>query len=243
MTAVTDPWEYALCTVDEARGFCGLAGSGHDDKLQTAINEASRMIEAEYGGPVHSRGTIVAPLVEYFQAGNRYFNGVLSDLVVNDWPLHSVSAVYEGGTGATGTGTLLVANTDYRVITVSLDPVPFRVIRRLSGGLPVAWPQISSTASYRHVEVRYLAGYKRAEITDAVNDVPLFPDGILRVLRELVQWIYRQRDKKETGLSSVSDALGNRSFSGPAYITDQMRATLRAAGAMVGQRYSCGERD
>lgn len=240
MAAVTDPWAYALFTIDEARNFVGLGGSGHDEKLQVAINEASRMIEAEWGGPIISRGTQASPLIEYFEKGNRQFGGsgsyatVWSDIVVNDWPLVSVSAIYEAG-------TLKTASTDYRVTLLSQDP-PFRVIRRLSSGLPVAWPQTYSTSTYRHIEVRYLAGYRRAD--DSTNTtLPILPDNISRVGRELVAWIYSQRAGKQVGLASVSDALGNRSFSGPAYITDQMRATLRAAGAQVGPRYCTGERD
>ena len=58
------------------------------------------------------------------------------------------------------------------------------------------------------------------------------PPAILGVHDELLEWMFRQRDKKERGLTVTSDAMGNRTFSGPAMVTKGMLATLAAAGAM-----------
>lgn len=216
-------WDYAIFSTDEARRFLGVGGSAQDDKIDDCINEASYMIEDAWGRQLVSRGT----LTEYHPRDSSITLGC--DLYTNEYPLVSVSAVYEAG-------TLLTVNTDYRVI---LSPVG--LIRRLSSGFPVSWPQTTSTSTYRHVEVRYVAGYR--PWTNTPTTTPVLPEGVKRVGRELVAWIYRQRDKREVGLSSVSDDLGNRTFSGPAYVTPGMLATLRAAGACFGPRLMSGERD
>lgn len=189
----------ALFTTDEAKRFLGVSGAAQDDKIEDCVNEASDLVEDAWGRVLVSPykkvdGSWTTYFTEYHPTPEACING--SDLYPNEYPLVEAVAVYEAG-------TLLVANTDYLVIKH-----PVSLLRRISSGLPVSWPQNTSTSTYRQIELRYIAGYRRHDDTDTT--VPTLPEGVKRVGRELVAWIWRQRDKREVGLSSISDSLGNQ---------------------------------
>lgn len=224
-------WTYALVTLDRAKRALLVSGDQQDNLLEECITEASGMVEDAWGRQIVTRGT----LTEFHP---RYGLGLGTDLYTNEYPIHSVTAIYEGGSGVSGTGTLLTVNTDYLLIKH-----PANVVRRIVSGLPVCWPYNPSSTSYRHVEIQYQAGYRKHDASTAAElALPEVPQPVVRVCLELTAWIYKQRTGHEVGMQTVSDGLGNRTFSGPAYVMPAMRKALVENGACLGPRLLTGER-
>lgn len=218
---------YALRTVAATKNALGtIAGSAIDALIEECVNQASEMVERAWGRHIVSRGA----LTEYHAKDpGRY--PLDHQLYLNEWPVVSVTSVHEDPNRAYGASTLLTVTTDYVVSK------PAGKLLRVSNAVPIYWSN-----SWRAQKVIYVAGYEDTAGSPAAA-APV-PYSILRVFDELVGWMIQQRQAKELGLQSRSDAMGNRSFSGPAYITPGMQAALDAAGAMPASRRGVtGERD
>src|SRR5574341_1623648 len=244
---------YALRTVAAQKTLWTLAGNGQDPLIEQCINDASAMVERAWGRDIVSRGALtefypkdtgsavfVSPAAILMTDPMLRFSGqgsgglAAANLYLNEWPIVSVTSVNEDSARVYGSGSLLVADTDYVIQKQSGKLV------RVSGATPKPW-----LWSWRAIKVVYIAGYQNMSGTIVGAD-PV-PFEILRVFDELVTWIYRQRGgfggSREAGLVSMTDAMGNRTFTGPAYITSAMQGALDAAGALrpsLAQR--CGER-
>lgn len=244
-------WAYALRTVADVKATAWVsAGAGADALIEACVNEASEMVEKAWGRHIVSRGPLTEdhPGMLLGGASAGLYSPPISgppipvgygaltpslgpELYLNEWPIVSVTTVHEDPSRVYGAGALLAAGTDYLVSK------PTGKLVRLSGGMPRAW-----ASSWRAVRVVYLGGYQNT--AGSVSGADPVPPVVLRVFDELVGWMIRQRTAKEVGLSSVSDALGNRTFQGPAYITPQMQKALLEAGATPGAILGrTGERD
>lgn len=242
-------WAYALRTVAQVKATAWpLGATGSDSIVEDCINEASEVVEKAWGRHIVSRGSLTEyhPRIDTTGPGSLYVPEISGpyfpvsgtplplsigpELYLNEYPIVSVTTVHEDSARAYGADTLLTANTDYVVSK------PTGKLVRVAGAAPSAW-----ISSWRAVKVVYVAGYQNT--AGNISGADAVPPTILRVFDELVGWMIRQRISKEVGLQSVSDALGNRSFSGPAYITPQMEALLMRSGACVNMRMRTGERD
>ena len=133
-------------------------------------------------------------------------SGGQSEVRPEQWPVRSVVQVHESYDRVFDATTLLVVTTDYELRNQGTIR---RAIARLDGGLDSTW-----TAGHRVVQARLSAGYKGpAEV----------PQKIRGVCCELAAWLFT---RKEYGLTSTSDGLGSRSFSGPPMLTAGMKAEL-----------------
>lgn len=236
-------WAYALRTVANVKTLAWpSAGSNVDSLIEACTNEASQMVEKAWGRDIVSRGALTEyhPRLDpsgrtaglYVPPISGPSLGVTSgplclplgpECFLNEHPIVSVTSVKENG-------VLLVVDTDYKVSK------PTGKVIRLSGGTPRAW-----LSTWRANEFVYTGGYKdTAGNPSAAEDVP---PAILRVFDELVGWMIRQRASKEVGLTVATDAIGTRTYSGPAYITDRMQEALNEAGASPGSLVRTGERD
>lgn len=245
-------WAYALRTVAQVKAMAWPVGaSGADTIIEDCINEASAIVERAWGRHIVSRGSLTEyhPGLEYVGAGGGVYVPPISgpiypvsgtplcpsigpELYLNERPIVSVTTVHEDAARSYGASTLLVVDTDY----VVSKPAGKLVRIAGTGSSPSAW-----ASSWRAVKVVYVGGYQNTAGT--ITNAEAVPPEVLRVFDELVGWMIRQRAAKEVGLTSISDAVGNRSFSGPAYITPQMRATLLEAGASLSLQSRTGERD
>ena len=220
-------WAYALSTVANAKAAFGINDDRRDGVIEAAINEASQLTEQAWGRHIVTRGE----LTEYHTYECLYRNGPsnIGTLYLNEWPIVSVTNVWEDS--ARVYTTPLVVNTDY------LISKPAGKLMRLSGSLPIEWQ-----TGWRAIKVVYHGGYKNAEALPAGAEN--IPPAIMRVFFELTRWILNQRANNEVGLTQVQDSFGNRTFSGPAYITRSMQNALYAAGAVANTLAGrTGERD
>jgi hypothetical protein len=240
-------WAYAFQTVAGLKTSLGITGTNLDAIIEDVINEASQMVEAAWGRDVVSRGAVTEyyprdtslyyqPLAlpsPYAYDPNAVTTRARAEIYLNEWPVVSVTSVNEDPAGAYAAGSLLVAGTDYNVSKPS-----GKLIRLAGPALPKSW-----LWSYRAVKVVYTAGYQ-----NTAGNVPGTPDAVpfalMRVFHELAAWMIRQRKPGgDVGMQSVSDATGSRTFSGPAYVTTGMQASLSAAGARSRLEVRAGERD
>lgn len=238
-------WAYAFQTVTGLKTSLGITGTALDAIIEDCINEASQMVEASWGRDVVSRGSITEfhprDTTAYYQA-NVYPASFLSDpaavpsrmrseIYLNEWPIVSVTSVNEDSVRTYGAGSLLVADTDY------LLSKPAGKIIRLSGGQARSW-----IWTWRAVKVVYIAGFQ--DTGGTVSGATAIPFPLMRVFHELAKWLIEQRKPGgAVGMQSVSDATGNRTFSGPAYVTPGMEDALGAAGARSRLEVKTGERD
>lgn len=217
-------WPYALASVSTVKAALGIQDSKRDAVIENAINEASQLVEQAWGRHVVSRGE----LTEY----HTYACPPLANsgsLYLNEWPIVSVTNVYEDPNRAFATA--LVVNTDYIVSK------PAGKLLRVSSATPMHWQ-----TGWRAIKVVYLGGYQNTNGT--ITSAEAVPPTILRVFYEMARWIINQRTANEVGLTQVQDSFGNRTFSGPAYITPGMQAALYAAGAVASTLAGrTGERD
>jgi hypothetical protein len=245
-------WAYALRTVAATKAGLVITGSAIDSLIEDCVNQASQIVEDAWGRHIVSRGS----LTEYhpketsalalqatvgrvfaYDLGGPFLgppSSARTTIYMNEFPIVSVASVNEDTSRVYGAGSLLTVNTDYIVSN------PTGKLVRVMGSLPASW-----SWSWRAVKVAYIAGYQNT--SGSISGADAVPYAILRVFDELVAWMIDQRapgPKRQVGMNSVSDGLGNRSFSGPAYITPGMQAALDSAGALpVSVRSVTGERD
>lgn len=232
-------WAYALRTVAQVKSALALQGNGIDPLIEECVNEASELVEAAWGRHIVSRGSLteyhprdpVSLVTEPGCTPCYPTSRPRAAFFVNEWPIVSVTSVHEDAARAYGAATQLVENTDFIVTK------PSGKLTRVSGASPRSW-----LWSWRAIKVVYIGGYK--DTAGTVSSAEAVPPRVLRVFDELVAWMIRQRSKGEVGLQSISNEAGSRSFSGPAYVTDIMRAALAEAGAVPATLAGrTGERD
>jgi len=217
-------WAYALSTVEQAKKALVLKDDRHDAVIEACVNEASQMVEDQWGRHIVSRGS----LTEYHP---RNGGGLGAAIYVNEWPIISVTTIHEDSNRAYDATTLLTVDTDYIISK------PIGEIVRVSSSLPLGWE-----AGWRAIKIVYLGGYQ--DVGGTISGAAALPHAVKRVFFELVAWMVRQRTGGEVGMTQVQDGFGNRTFSGPAYITPAMAAALSAAGALAPSLAGrTGERD
>ena len=125
-------------------------------------------------------------------------------LYVREWPLITVTEVAEdiGREYATA----LVVDTDYMV------KLPGGKIIRLSGSSPTTWQ-----TGFEAVRVIYTAGYA---------DTAAVPTPIKDVVNKHFALTYREIERKQQGMTGMSDDLGNFSRIGAAKLTADMKDQL-----------------
>lgn len=189
--------QYALATPEELKLFKGgELGSGVDPSYEAALNTASAIVENYLGRDIVTRGTIT----EYHT-----FKSYSQDLLLLEWPVISVTNVWEDV--ARAYGSALTVDTDYIVSK------PHAQLIRISGanGAPMSW-----AIGFRAVKVSYSAGY-------AVGDVPGH-------IKDVVLWIaahlFSESERKSWDVSSQSDGLGTVTRFTLSRLPDYMKAQL-----------------
>jgi hypothetical protein len=134
-----------------------------------------------------------------------------SEITPIEWPIQNVIEVNEDINRTFPTTTALTAVTQYEIREGSSAR---RRIARVSSSLDFGF-----YSGYRVVRVRYSAGYK----TQAT-----VPQKIKSVCLELAAWYFQHSDRRQYGLTSISDATGSRSFSGPPVMTSGLSGRLAA---------------
>lgn len=212
---------YALIATDELRSALGsgyTSSAGKDEGLAQTCNDASATIERHLDRFVIARGALVddvwtiSPITAYFSP--RRWNPALNSdergrLVFREWPLISVTSVYETSDRTYDSTTLLVADTDY---DVSAPPDSFAYVTRTadSGGSPTDW-----LCGRRTVRIIYKAGYQN---TAAV------PDDLKTVTKTLAAMMWRERDRGMPEIEQAAGVMGGR-FS-TAVLTPKMKEAL-----------------
>lgn len=232
-------WAYALRTVASVKSALAISGNGIDPLIEECVSEASELTEAAWGRHIVSRGSLteyhprdpVSLVVDPGYTLCAPTSRPRAAFFLNEWPIVSVTSIHEDVARAYGAPTQLVENTDFIISK------PSGKLTRVSGASPRSW-----LWSWRAIKVVYLGGYQNTAGT--ITSAEAVPPKVLRVFDELVAWMIRQRSKGEVGLQSISNETGSRSFTGPAYVTDIMRAALAEAGAVPNSLAGhTGERD
>lgn len=189
---------YALVSLDELKAYLGASGAASDAPLTNAINVATTMIERELDREIVTRGNIVEyHSLSWSGAYNYYAGGpYLTELYTGQWPLISVTSVYESRSQPPiYDGTTLLAPTGYELVS------PRGVIRRLVGFGPGGW-----APGNRGIQITYAAGYRALDgLPTAAAPVP---DDIRQVCMFVAASIAQESERKNWGISSMSDALG-----------------------------------
>jgi len=191
------PSAYAMCSLDDFKAYLGASGAASDANLTNAINVATTLIERELDREIVTRGDLTEFHSPRWAAGafDPYsFGGSwsrVSELYTSQWPIISVTSVHESAAPPVYNGTtLLVVGTDYELVK------PRGIIRRLSAGSgPAFW-----APGNRAEQVILSAGYATAAVV---------PDDLRQVCMFVAASIAQESDRKQWGISSMSDPLGN----------------------------------
>lgn len=179
---------YALVTVPELKNQLGTPGSGKDGLIESCINQASSMIETRLGRQIVSRGD----LTEYHT-----FTRADSQLQLGEWPAATVASVYEDVNRAYTSPTLLVVDTDYII-----SKPTGRLLRVNLGAGQRIWQ-----TGFRAIKVTYAAGFRSASTGLPAGAIAL-PDDLKEACMFVAASIYKEADRQNQGVSSISDAAG-----------------------------------
>lgn len=194
---------YALFDIAEFRDHLGgITGTKNDPRIEALANQATEVVEAYLDRQIVTRGD----QTEYHSmlpTGE----GV-SELHTLEWPIVTVTDVWEAITWPRtySASEKLVVNTDY------LISKPRGILHRIFSGGCLWWAQ-----GLRSIKVTYKAGY----LTTA--DVPAI---IKETALRYAALAYRENERQQQGVSSMSDAAGNVTRFGPARLTKDMQDTL-----------------
>jgi hypothetical protein len=190
---------HALTTVAELKEELSVSGSGRDSMLEEIANRTTGVIEAHLDREVMNRmsGTVASTVTEYYSILE-----YTPELWLNQWPVASITGVYELSAWPTTYGSTLTANVNY-----FLDDDRGMLLRIDTGG-EISWP-----TGRRAVKVVYAPGYT------ALSSVP-YP--IRDVARKYAALLYTEIDRKQFGVSAYSDAIGNTTRFWNAKLTDDM---------------------
>lgn len=179
-----------------------------DGKLQYGVKFFTA-ISAVTGAnpPSSSPGTVNIALSQGYI---EFYSPMGSEITPIEWPVRYVAEVNEDMNRTFAAATALTAGFSYEIRQPSS---PLRAIARIYSGFDYAF-----YCGFRVVKGRLSAGFK------GPSEVPL---NIKGVCLELAAWYHKHSEGGQYGLSSQSDAMGNRSFSGPPMLTDGMLSRLR----------------
>jgi hypothetical protein len=187
----------ALVSVSELKvKLGGLAGTNKDDALEAAINEASRLVQ-EYLGRKLCDSSFVTP---WERTEFHSFDSYQNELWLADWPIVSITNVYED---VTRTYATPLTTSEYIV-----DAPMGRLLRVQPGGTAVPW-QIGFEA----VKVVGVLGYRdSAGLPTAAKPVPSDIKGV--VLWSAAR-LFQEAEQKRFDVQTQTDATGTTTrFSG-----------------------------
>jgi hypothetical protein len=192
--------DHSIITLAEIKAELSITASGRDNVLEECANRATGIVEGHLDRQIVER-TGQAALTEYYT-----LNVYTSELYLRDYPIIAITSVQELLTWPTTYATALVENTSFFLGANA------GVLTRIDGTGYASW-----ATGKRSVKVVYRAGYA------AYTDVPR---PIRDVTRRLAALLYSELDRKQHGISSYSDALGNVSRLYTARLTPDMIAQL-----------------
>lgn len=194
---------HALATSTEVKEELNVAGTARDSTVEECINRATGIIESFLDRQIIERtsGTTPVAYTEYYS-----LEEPVEALWLREWPIISITSVAESDDWPRDYSSTLSVGTNYAVSTSRGSLI------RLDSFGPSTWQ-----VGWRGIKVVYRAGYS------ALANVP-YP--IRDVARRLAALIYKEVDRGQQGISSLSDALGNWTRFGPAKLNDDMKYEL-----------------
>ena len=188
-------------TRDELKPYLGVDSddTGLDERLNQVNNWISAEIEAYLDRDLVSRGAIT----EYHS-----FWSDSSRLYTLQWPIRAATSIHEDVNRSYGASTLLTVDDDYIV-----HKAKGQITRVYSSGSGARnWQQ-----GHRAIQVVYTAGYE---------DTASIPDSIKYAALRAMALVWREVQRKQQGLSSVSDDRGSLSRFFPAGLTAGIKKSL-----------------
>lgn len=185
---------YALVSLANFKSYAGAGGTGQDANYTSALNAATAIIEREVDRELVTRGDVTE-----FHSPRwlHHYSGGCGELYTGQWPIITVTSIHEspGQPPVYDAGSLLAASS-YELLK------PRGIIRRLAGYGAGYW-----ASGNRAVQIVYAAGYQK---TDGLPAAALpVPDDLQQVCMFVAASIAKESDRKQWGVSSLSDALGN----------------------------------
>ncbi len=179
---------YALVSLADFKLYAGAAGFGQDANYIGALNAATAIIEREVDRELVTRGDVT----EFHSVGwnpDIYYREGRAEIYTGQWPIISITTIHEsfGQPPVYDAGTLLAASS-YEVLK------PRGIVRRLAGYGAGYW-----ACGNRAVQIVYSAGYAAASVPADLQQVCMF----------VAASIAKESDRKQWGVSSQADALGN----------------------------------
>lgn len=180
----------ALVSVQELKTkLGGVAGTNKDDALEAAINEASRLVQ-EYLGRKLCDSSLTTP---FERTEFHTLDCYTSDLWLADWPIVTITNVYED---TTRTYSTPLATTDYIV-----DKPNGRLIRVQAGAGAIAW-QVGLEA----IKVVGVLGYVGQVGTQ--GSLAAVPSDIKGVCLWSAARLFQEAEQKRFDVQSATDATG-----------------------------------
>lgn len=203
---------YALVSLANFKAYLGAAGVGQDGNYTSAINAATAIIEREVDRELVTRGDVT----EFHSPGwnqELYLGVGRAELYTGQWPIISITTIHESiGQPPVYDATTLLAASSYELLK------PRGLVRRLAGYGAGYW-----ASGNRAVQIVYSAGYQKTDGLPAAA-APV-PDDLQQACMFVAASIAKESDRKQWGVSSSSDALGNVThFMG--YLPPSMREML-----------------
>lgn len=189
-------FNHALISLNDLKGYVNAIGSGADERLENAINEATLLIEERVGRELCSRGDSATPptITEYhtINPADQFY-----DIYVSQTPVVSVTTLHEDDSWPRvyGAGALLVEGTDFEV------NVREGIIRRLGSGGPMLWKSGS-----RIIKLVYKAGYRAQDGTPST--ALSVPADLKYACKFIAASVFNQTDRKTWGISAQTDPMG-----------------------------------
>lgn len=203
---------YALVSLADFKVYLGSAGTGQDPNYTSALNAATAIIEREVDRELVTRGDVT----EFHSLGwnpDLWYSSGRAEIYTGQWPIIAITTIHESISQPPvyDAGTLLTAS-DYEVLK------PRGVIRRLAGYGSGLW-----ASGNRAVQIVYSAGFRKTDGTP--SGAVAVPDDLQQACMFVAASIAKESDRKQWGVSSQSDALGNVThFMG--YLPPSMREML-----------------
>ena len=193
-----------LITTAELKEYLAIAGTGQDTALGGVITRETAAIETYLDRDLVTRGAIT----EYHLGAFSHAEGVElgHDIYLRQWPIITVTSVHEGS--RTYDATTLLAVTDY------VANLAGGRLTRVAGatGDPEVW-----TSAYRGIRVVYTAGYATTSVV---------PSAIKDICLRLCALEWAEIERKQHGVSSMSDGLGGVTRYSAARLTPDMKDAL-----------------
>ncbi len=187
---------YALAETADLKGYIDLQGAGENKLLENALNTASEIVEGYLRRQIVTRGA----LTEYHT-----FQTTESELLLLEWPILTVTNVYEDETRAYSTA--LSVNSDYLVSK------PRGILIRIGGANSGLEPW---EIGFRAIKIEYTAGYAIADVPWDIKDAVLWTAAHL----------YQESKRKGWDVNTQTDGLGTVTRFTLSRLPDYMKAQL-----------------